>query len=165
MVRYPGPTRAAKLWSKWGQGLGAFFADDTNRGEVVFRSDKTDHTPYRNVMIDAKGRAYIAREDGGLLVYEPGANQLVALDEELPHHGLLRASTRPAPDGTIYGVTQGEGDQPDRRHDLFAFSPDRGVRDLGEARGYTASVASTVTGRASTTSPEPTVTRRRREHR
>jgi hypothetical protein len=124
-----------------GHEQGAFFAYDTNRGEVVFRSDKTDHTLYRNVMVDAEGRAYIAREGGGLLVYEPGADELVELDDELPHRGLLRASTRPAPDGTIYGVTQGEGDQPDRRYDLFAFSPDRGVRDLGEARGYTASVA------------------------
>jgi hypothetical protein len=46
----------------------------------------------------------------------------------------MRASTRPAPDGTVYGVTT----QPDV---FFALEPGGHVRTIGPARGYTASMA------------------------
>jgi hypothetical protein len=124
-----------------GHEQGAFFVYDTKTRRVVFRSDDTDHTLFRNVMVDAKGRAYVAREGGRLLMYEPGADHLVKLDVELPREGGLRASTRPAPDGTVYGVTQPLVEQEDDRYELFAFSPEGEVRDLGPARGYTASLA------------------------
>lgn len=123
-----------------GHDQGAFFAYDTTKDKVVFRSDDPTHTLFRDIMVDAKGRAYVAKEGGYLLMYAPGRKALQALDVRLPQGGALRASTRPAPDGTIYGVTQGK--VADRDHELFAFSPaNRTVRDLGAARGYTASIA------------------------
>ena len=85
-------------------------------------------------MVDKRGRAYVAGEGGALLVYEPGADSLRELPERLPGGGYLRATTRPAPDGTVYGVTEA----PDR---FFALGSDGHVRALGDARGYTASVA------------------------
>jgi hypothetical protein len=124
-----------------GREQGSFFVFDTERRRVVFRSDETEHTLFRNVMVDSEGRAYIASEGGRLLVYEPGAGQLKRLDTKLPHGGMLRASTRPAPNGTIYGVTQPLGEQPDPRFDLFAFTPGGDVQALGPARGYTTSLA------------------------
>ncbi len=47
-------------------------------------------------------------------------------------------STAPGPDGTVYGVTQGHDDEPDV---LFAMDKRGQVRKLGEARGYTTSLA------------------------
>lgn len=113
---------------------GAFFVYDELREKVVFRSDDPAHSEFRNVMLDAKGRAFVAGEDGDLLVYEPGADALQPLGARLPGRGALRASTPPAPDGTVYGVTE----NPDR---FFAFSADGTVRPLGTPRGYTASLA------------------------
>ncbi len=113
---------------------GAFFVYDARRRQVVFRSDDPEHSEFRNVMLDAKGRAYVAGEDGELLVYEPGSDALRPLGVRLPGGGALRASTRPAPDGTVYGVTE----NPDR---FFALSSDGTVRSLGTPRGYTASLA------------------------
>ena len=104
-----------------GREQGAFFVYDTERERVIFRSDDVDHTLFRNVMVDAAGRAYVAREDGRLLMYEPGADRLVALDAKLPHAGMLRASTRPAADGTVYGVTQPLGQVENPRFELFAL--------------------------------------------
>ena len=100
----------------------------------MFRSDDPSHAEFRNVMVDKRGRAYVAGEGGALLVYEPGADSLRELPERLPGGGYLRATTRPAPDGTVYGVTEA----PDR---FFALGSDGHVRALGDARGYTASVA------------------------
>jgi hypothetical protein len=41
----------------------------------------------------------------------------------------------------VYGVTQTLGQERARQHDFFALSPDGEVRELGPARGYTASMA------------------------
>lgn len=113
---------------------GAFFAYDVRKRKVVFRSDDLEHSLFRNVMLDARGRAYVAGEGGHLLVFTPGARELQRSAQQLPGGGSLRASTRPAPDGTVYGVTQ----DPDH---FFALEPDGSFRDLGEAQGYTASLA------------------------
>jgi hypothetical protein len=118
-----------------GRDVGAFFVYDTRKRAVVFRSDNEDHALFRNVMVDRRGRAYVASRNGTLLVYEPGATELRETDIELPGGGPLRASTAPAPDGTVYGVTEAEPNE------LFALAPDGTVRSLGAARGYTASIA------------------------
>jgi hypothetical protein len=47
---------------------------------------------------------------------------------------FLRAATPPAPDGTVYVVTQDP-------NVLFALAPDGTLRELGEAAGYIASLA------------------------
>ena len=113
---------------------GSFFAYDTDAGRVSFESDDADHIGFRNILVGPDGTAYLAAEGGRLLAYEPGSDALRALPDPLPGGGWLRASTAPAPDGTVYGVTQ----DPDR---LFALHPDGRITDLGEARGYTASLA------------------------
>jgi hypothetical protein len=112
---------------------GAFFVYDVRRQQVVFRSDDPSHAEFRNILLDAKGRAYVAGENGGLLVYERGAAALRPLDQRLPGGGYLRASTAPAPDGTVYGVTEAP-------EELFAMAADGTIRDLGAAKGYTASL-------------------------
>ena len=121
--------------------LGAFFAYDVSKRKVVFRSDDPRHSLFRNVMIDSKGRAYVASENGRLLVYERGAQELRELPVELPGGGSLRASTRPGPDGTVYGVTQASESEDSTDATLFALDPDGNVRSLGKAGGYTTSLA------------------------
>ena len=118
---------------------GAFFVYDVRRAEVIFRSDERDHIGYRNILVDSKGRAYLAADDGRLLVWKPGAKELRVHDETLPGGGWLRASTAPAADGTVYGVTTDP-------EELFALRPDGSIRSLGAARGYTTSMALSADG-------------------
>jgi hypothetical protein len=66
-------------------------------------------------------------------VWDPAGGELAQLEATLPGE-FLRAATAPAPDGTVYLVTQ----NPDR---LFALGPDGDLRDLGAMAGYTASLA------------------------
>jgi len=122
-----------------GSMKGAFFAYNTRTGKVNFRADDNALTGFRNVLVDANGTAYLAGNARRLLVYKRDSNRLSVLPARLPA-GWLRASTRPAPDGTVYGATQ----DPDR---LFALHPDGRVDDLGAARGYTTSVALDPDGR------------------
>ncbi len=123
-----------------GRDVGAFFVYDTRTRKVVFRSDDEDHSLFRNVMVDGRGRAYVAAANGALLEYEPGASELSRTDLVLPANGRVRASTPPAPDGTVYGVTQA-GRGAAARDRFFALAPDGELRTLGPARGYTASLA------------------------
>jgi hypothetical protein len=117
-----------------GRDQGSFFVYDTRAGEVVFDTDTPQHIGFRNVMVDARGRAYIAAEGGRLLLYEPGASTLQELSARLPGGGWLRASTLPARDGTVYGATK----NPDH---LFAMDADGSIEDFGAAQGYTTSMA------------------------
>jgi len=112
---------------------GDFFVYDPTAREVVFQGTDERLNGFRNVLVDAAGTAYVSTQGGELLAYEPGADELRAHSDRLPGR-VLRASTQPAPDGTVYGTTQ----NPDR---LFAFRPDGRIDDLGPAGGYTASVA------------------------
>ena len=97
-------------------------------------------------LFDSHGHpiAFVAGENGELLVYEPGSDKLRDSGVKLPGGGPLRASTRPAPDGTVYGVTQAPDDQ--SREMFFALAPDGSIRSLGEARGYTTSLAMAADG-------------------
>ncbi len=124
------PVASAKV----GYDTGTFFAYDPSTRDVVFRSEAPNHGGFRNVLVDARGDAYVASFGGQLLRYERGSSTLTDAGVKLPGGGSLRASTRPAPDGTVYGVTQ----QPDR---FFALRPGGTVSDLGAAPGYTASLA------------------------
>jgi hypothetical protein len=117
-----------------GRNQGSFVAYDIEQRSVVFRSDTSEHSGFRNVMVDAEGTAYFAAGDGRLLVYEPGSDTLSEHPERLPGGGLLRASTFPTDDGTVYGATR----NPDM---LFALAPDGSITSLGEAQGYTTSMA------------------------
>ena len=123
---------------------GAFFVYDTQTDKVVFRDDNPEHSLFRNILVDKKGRAFVAGENGRLLVYEPGRDRLQDAGVKLPGGGPLRASTRPAPDGTVYGVTQSPKD--DSPETFFALTPDGSIRSLGQACGYTTSMALTANG-------------------
>lgn len=112
---------------------GAFFAYDVRDRRVVFRSDAPDHVGFRNVMVDGRGRAYFSAGGGRLQVYDPATRQLQLHPGRMPGD-WLRASTRPAPDGTVYGVTR----EPDM---AFALRPSGEIVTLGPVRGYVASIA------------------------
>ena len=117
-----------------GSEQGAFFAYDIAAHRIAFRADDERLTGLRNVMVDKDGAAYLAAAGGRLLVYEPGSEALRVVRERLPGGGTLRASTKPGPDGSVYGVTA----RPQR---LFALRPDGRIDDLGPAGRYTTSMA------------------------
>ena len=117
-----------------GRDVGTFVAYDTASGEVAFRADADEHIGFRSVMVDGDGTAYLAAEDGRLLVYEPRADSLTSAEERLPGGGWLRAATFPTDDGTVFGVTRSP-------EELFALDPDGSIRSLGAARGYATSMA------------------------
>jgi hypothetical protein len=91
-------------------------------------------------MVADDGVAYVAGTGGRLFEYDPRAAALRAADVELPG-GDLRASTGPAPDGTVYGVTQAISGRPGSANVIFALEPDGTLRRVASARGYTASLA------------------------
>ncbi len=113
---------------------GPFFAYDMQSQTTVFESDTADsHQGFRNIAVDAEGRAYFSGDDGELLVFDPATATISPYPTPIPGK-WLRASTVPGPDGTIYAATR----EPDQ---LFSFHPDGTVRDLGPAPDYVASLA------------------------
>lgn len=113
---------------------GPFFAYDVISEAVVFQSPEVDdHQGFRNIAVDTDGRAYFSGADFRLLVFDPATGQVTNYPGELPGK-WLRASTQPAPDGTIYAATR----EPDM---LFSFTPDGQVTTLGPAPDYVASLA------------------------
>ena len=117
--------------------VGEFFVFDPAGRTVVYRAGDERHLGFRMMAVDGQGRAYLAMTGHGLLRYDPGG-KLVVHGAALPD-GWLRASTAPAADGTVYGVTT----QPER---YVAIRPDGRVDDLGPAEGYIASIALTPSG-------------------
>lgn len=113
---------------------GTFFVYDTTDREVVFESDNPRHSGFRNVLVDAEGTAYIAGQDGELLTYRRGTNELGTHPGRLPGGGALRASTHPTDKGTVYGVTS-------KPYELFALTADGTISGVGAALGYTTSMA------------------------
>ncbi len=111
---------------------GDFFVYDTQDLEVRFRTDEPSPIGFRNVAVDREGRAYYSIGGGRLAVYDPDTNEVSTHPDPIPGE-WLRSSTRPAPDGTVYGATIDDV--------LFALEPSGDVRTLGTARGYTPSVA------------------------
>lgn len=116
---------------------GEFFVLDPESREVVFHVGDDRHIGFRTIGVDGAGRAFLAMPEGGLLRYDPGEG-LSVHPASLPA-GWLRATTGPAADGTVYGVTT----QPER---YVALRPDGRVDDLGPASGYTASLALSADG-------------------
>jgi hypothetical protein len=118
---------------------GVFFVYDVRQRKTILEVPKPSGTDgYRSVLVDARGRAWFTAGAGGLDVYDPESGKVTRSSERLPG-AFLRAASRPAPDGTVYGVTR----EPDV---LFALSPSGQLKTLGPVRGYTASVALTPDG-------------------
>lgn len=112
---------------------GTAFVFDTRTRDVIMETQVPGHTGFRNILVSADGTAHFTIGEGRLAAYVPGSSELTSSDVRLPGE-WLRASTVPAEDGTVYGVTR----DPDR---FFEITADGSVRDLGDARGYTASMA------------------------
>lgn len=113
---------------------GALVALDMATGDRVFTTaDEADHQGFRAMAVDGRGRVLFSRSGGRLARWDPATEEVQELDVSLPG-SFLRAATSPAPNGTIYGVTQ----DPEV---LFALGTDERIRDLGAAAGYTASLA------------------------
>ena len=113
---------------------GAFVVIDMATGEQVFATpDEEDHRGFRAMAVDGEGRVLFSRTKGRLARWDPASGQVEETGIVLPGD-FLRAATPPAPDGTVYLVTQ----QPDV---LFALGPDDSLRELGSVQGYTASLA------------------------
>lgn len=112
---------------------GPFFAYDVVAEEVVFSGPDQPHVGYRSILVDADGVGYWSIGDGELQTFDPETGDSVLHDERLPGD-WLRAATDPGPDGTVYGVTR----EPDR---FFAMNQDGSIEALGDALGYTASMA------------------------
>jgi len=112
---------------------GQFFAYDTRTGESTVVGGP--HKGFRSVLVDAAGRAYFSAGDGVLRMYDAATREVIDHPDTLPGD-WLRASTQPATDGTVYGVTR----QPDV---FFAMSPDGAIREIGPAVDYTTTLALT----------------------
>ena len=113
---------------------GPFFVYDVVSDEVVFEGPAQPHVGYRNVMVDGDGRAYYSVDNsGGLAVYDPATNEVQTHPHQMPGP-WLRASTAPAPDGRVFGVTR----EPDV---FFVLNPDGTMESLGNPAEYTASMA------------------------
>lgn len=118
-----------------GEGIerGPFFTYDVIAEEVVYTGPDEPHVGYRSILVDANGVAYYSIGDGQLQTFDPVTGDSATHDSRLPGD-WLRATSVPGPDGSVYGVTR----EPDR---LFRMDPDGSIEALGDALGYTASVA------------------------
>jgi hypothetical protein len=110
---------------------GTFFVYDTAAREVVFSTEEEDHAVFRTVLVTPDGRGWFSAGVGQSYVYDPEADTVELVDTP---GGKLRASTAPAPDGTVYAATH----EPDV---LFAVEPSGSIREIGPLREYTASMA------------------------
>ena len=112
---------------------GPLFVYDVYTEEVVFQGPDSPHVGYRNLIVDAEGRAYYSIGGGELAVYDPAVNEIQTHPHTMPAD-WLRASTVPAPDGRVAAVT-------DEPYTFFILEPSGEIQTLGPARGYTASMA------------------------
>lgn len=112
---------------------GPLFAYDVINEEVAFVGPDNPHTGYRSILVDAEGVAYYSIGGGELAAYDPETGETHTHEAKLPGD-WLRAVTSVGPDGSVYGVTR----EPDT---FFAMRPDGSIERLGNALGYTASMA------------------------
>jgi len=118
---------------------GTFVAYDLASGTSTVVDEAADHVGFRAIGVDAAGRALFTKPAGQLTRFDPSTGAAEQLSDPLPG-SFLRAATTPAPDGTIFGVTQ------DPAH-FIAIRSDDSIDDLGPAPGYVTSLALTPDGR------------------
>jgi len=116
---------------------------DVKAQKVKFHGGADSSAAHRTFLGAADGRVYLSGVGGTLNYYDPAANQLVKTKASLPANvgakkgDTLRAATRPAKNGTVYGMTAAGR--------VFAFDPKtEAVKDLGSNWGvgqYTAVMA------------------------
>ena len=125
---------------------GAFVVRNAVDGTTLFVDDDPAHIGYRSIAVDAEGKAFYSIGEGRLAVYDPRSNTRSELDARLPGE-WLRAATEPDEQGIVYGVTR----DPEV---FFALHPDGSLETLGQALGYTTSVALSQDGTALYSIPE-----------
>ena len=121
-----------------GVDQGPLFVYDVQQEKIVFLGPESPHVGFRSILVDSRGRAYYSVGDGELAIYDPESGELDTHPATLPGN-WLRAVTEVADDGSVYGVTR----EPDA---FFALRPNGEIVDLGEAEGYTTSIALTPDG-------------------
>lgn len=103
---------------------------DLAERRVVFHGAGERQQGNRDLFLDREGNIYFSAPDGALMRYRPDSRAVERTRARLPQlrgeaGRFLRASTRPARDGTVYGMT--------RDGALFAFDPAaETLRELGE---------------------------------
>lgn len=112
---------------------GPFFAYDVDDEETIFVSDIQSDVGYRSILVDEDGVAYWSVGDGELQTYDPATGESTTHESTMPG-AWLRAVTEPGAGGMVYGVTR----EPDA---FFAMDSSGDITGLGEALGYTASMA------------------------
>ncbi len=116
-----------------GEKVGPFFVYDVERREVIYSGEDDIHTGFRTIAVDDDGNAYFSVNVTGLARYSPATNSVDVLPVTLS--ASLRAATRRAADGWIYGATNRGDDR------IFRFQPETNtIEDLGPAWGYTTSM-------------------------
>ena len=116
-----------------GDNRGPFIAYDITADEIVYQSSDEPHVGFRSILVDTAGVAYYSVGDSRLESFDPATGESAVHEARLPGD-WLRAASVPGPDGSVYGVTR----DPDR---FFVMNPDGSIDSLGDALGYTASVA------------------------
>lgn len=110
---------------------GPFVVLDPTDGSIVAEVDGP-HVGFRAIAVTADGTAMFSAGDAVLRTWHPDDGAVARLDVPLPGE-RLRATTPPAPDGTVFGATT----KPDA---LFALRPDGTIDDLGELASDVASL-------------------------
>ena len=111
--------------------------DSTSSTPVLTLGDPR-HTGYRSLAVAADGRILFSVGDGELEAWDPESGDTSTFTRDLPGD-WLRAVTPLLPDGSLVGVTQ----DPSK---LFSVSSGGAVEQLGDAGGYTTSLALDVLG-------------------
>ncbi len=117
-----------------GGDTGVFAVLDPTSGQPVFSTEASVHPGFRNILVDARGRAHVSVGENEIMTYDPETGSFGPTDVEFPAGDFIRASTVPGPDGTVYGVMDGS-------RALFSVAADGTVASLGTAPGYTTSLA------------------------
>ncbi len=121
------------------EDVGVFTVFDTSTGEVTHQVDDPRQYGFRALGIDPVGGGVLyGIGDGGLAALDPSSGEFDDLEVELPGF-WLRSITRPATDGTVYGVSDDESF-------IFSISSDGTLEELGEPGGTTTSIAMTPDG-------------------
>jgi hypothetical protein len=121
------------------EDTGVLTVFDTSRSEVVEQVDDARQIGFRALGIDPVSRGVLyGIGDGKLAALDPASGEFHDLESTMPGY-WLRAITRPAPDGTVYGVSDDESV-------LFSISPDGSLSELGDPGGTTTSIAMTPDG-------------------
>jgi hypothetical protein len=121
------------------EDTGVLTVFDTSTRSVIDQVDDPRQYGFRALGIDpTSGGVVYGIGDGKLASLDPGTGEFVDLDLTMPGY-WLRSITRPAPDGTVYGVSDDESF-------LFSISPDGTLEEMGEPGGTTTSLAMTPDG-------------------